>query len=134
MVARIAGMIWRIVYARYIMASVIALGVDLALFMILLNAGMPPVPASAAGYMTGLLAHWLASSRLVFARQTPCFVSRRRRQKLLFVASALVGLAVTGAIVGLGSKLGLDARLAKLGAIAVSFHLTYMLRRSVVFA
>ena len=134
MVAQIAGMIWRIVYARYVMASAIALGVDLSLFMILLNAGMPPVPASAAGYGTGLLAHWIISSRLVFARQSPCFVSRKRRQKLLFVASALVGLAVTGAIVGLGNRLGLDARLAKLGAIAVSFHLTYMLRRSVVFA
>ena len=50
------------------------------------------------------------------------------------LASALIGLAITSAIVGLGSYLGLDPRLAKLGAIAVSFQITYILRRSVVFA
>lgn len=135
MIARAASLVWRATYARYVAASAIALASDLALFMLLLNAGAHPVPASAIGYSAGLIIHWAISSRYVFGRGVPCpFVSRRRRQKLLFVASAMVGLAITSAIVGLGSHLGLDARLAKLCAIAVSFQTTYLLRRAVVFA
>ncbi len=134
MLARAITMVWRITYARYLMASVAALGADIMLFMLLLGLGIPPVPAAAAGYSFGLIVHWLASSRLVFAQQPARFISYRRRQKLLFFASAMIGLAITGAVVGLGSHLGLDPRLAKLGAIAISFQVTYMLRRSVVFA
>jgi len=134
MFARTANIVWRITYARYVMASAVALAADLALFMLLLNAGLQPVPASAAGYSFGLIIHWLASSRLVFARQGVPFISRRRRQKLLFIASAMIGLGITSAIVCIGSHLGLDPRLAKLGAIVVSFQATYLLRRAVVFA
>ena len=57
----------------------------------------------------------------------------RHRQKLLFVGSALVGLAITTAIVGVGTAMGLDPRLAKLAAILVSFQTTYLLRRHIVF-
>lgn len=135
MIARAASLVWRMTYARYVAASAIALAADLVLFMLLLNTGMAPVPASAIGYSAGLLIHWLISSRYVFGRGDTCqFISKRRRQKLLFVVSAMVGLAITSAIVGLGSHLGLDARLAKLCAIAVSFQTTYLLRRTVVFA
>jgi putative flippase GtrA len=135
MIARAASLVWRATYTRYVAASAIALASDLALFMLLLNAGMAPIPVSAIGYSAGLLVHWLISSRYVFSRGDNCpFVSKRRRQKLLFVASAMVGLAITSAIVGIGSHLGLDARLAKLCAIALSFQTTYLLRRTVVFA
>jgi len=135
MIARTASRVWRATYARYVAASAVALASDLALFMLFLNAGMHPIPAAATGYSAGLFVHWIISSRYVFGRGTICpFVSKRRRQKLLFVASAMVGLAITSAIVGLGSHLGLDARLAKLCAIAVSFQTTYLLRRAVVFA
>jgi len=134
MIARAASLIWRITYARYIMASVFALSADLALFMLLLTIDSAPVPASMAGYSLGLIVHWFISSRLVFTHQRALFVSRRRKQKMLFIASALVGLAITAAIVGLGSAFGLDPRLAKLAAIAVSFQTTYFLRRTMVFA
>ena len=133
MITRAASLVWRITYARYVMASASALGADLALFMLLLAMNMPPVPASISGYSLGLVVHWLISSRYVFV-QSCVFVSRRRRQKMLFVASALAGVAITATIVGLGTYLGLDPRLAKLGAIAVSFQTTYLLRRAVVFA
>ena len=52
----------------------------------------------------------------------------------MFVVSAFVGLGITTAIVGLGSRQGLDPRIAKAVAIAVSFQATYLLRRRVVFA
>ena len=100
----------------------------------LLDAGLAPVPASATGYCAGILVHWLISSRLVFADGAAARgTGERHRQKLLFVGSAIVGLAVTTAIVGGGSALGLDPRLAKLAAIVVSFQTTYLLRRHIVF-
>ncbi|PAL21560.1 GtrA family protein [Sphingopyxis sp. GW247-27LB] len=121
-------------WIAYLFASGLALGTDAGLFLLLLDGGLAPVAASALGYGTGILVHWLVSSRLVFADGIAARgTDERHRQKLLFVGSALVGLAVTTAIVGAGSALGLDARLAKLAAIVVSFQTTYLLRRHVVF-
>ena len=133
MIARAANLVWRITYARYIMASALALAADLSLFMSLLHLGIHAVPASMAGYCGGLVVHWIVSSRLVFARQA-ARGQQRNRQKALFVVSTLIGLALTSLIVGTGSHFGFDPRLAKLLAVAVSFQTTYMLRRSVVFA
>tara|TARA_B110001454_G_C12720076_1_gene434302 strand:- start:143 stop:544 length:402 start_codon:yes stop_codon:yes gene_type:complete len=133
MIARAANLVWRITYARYIMASALALAADLSLFMMLLKFSVHAVPASMAGYCGGLVVHWIVSSRLVFA-QKAARGNERNRQKALFVVSTLVGLAITSFIVGTGSHFGFDPRLAKLLAVAVSFQTTYMLRRSVVFA
>lgn len=121
-------------WLNYLLASVLALGSDAGLFLLLLDAGLSPVTASATGYCAGILVHWMVSSRLVFADGAAARgTGERHRQKLLFVGSALVGLAVTTAIVGGGSGLGLDPRLAKLAAIIVSFQTTYLLRRHIVF-
>ena len=121
-------------WLNYLLASVLALGSDAGLFLLLLDAGLSPVMASATGYCAGILVHWMVSSRLVFADGAAARgTDERHRQKLLFVGSALVGLAVTTAIVGGGSALGLDPRLAKLAAIVVSFQTTYLLRRHIVF-
>ena len=121
-------------WLNYLLASVLALGSDAGLFLLLLDAGLSPVSASATGYCAGILVHWVISSRLVFADGAAARgTGERHRQKLLFVGSALVGLAVTTAIVGGGSVLGLDPRLAKLVAIVVSFQTTYLLRRHIVF-
>lgn len=121
-------------WLNYLLASGLALGSDAGLFLLLLDAGLPPMAASAIGYCAGILVHWLVSSRLVFADGAAARgTGERHRQKLLFVGSALVGLAITTAIVGTGTALGLDPRLAKLAAIVVSFQATYMLRRHIVF-
>lgn len=133
MIARAAHLVWRITYARYIMASALALAADLSLFMALLKIGIHAIPASMAGYCGGLIVHWIISSRLVFANQA-LRGPQRTRQKALFAISTLIGLAITSLIVGTGSHFGFDPRLAKLVAVAVSFQTTYMLRRSVVFA
>ena len=53
---------------------------------------------------------------------------------MLFLASALVGLATTTAIVGGAAARSIDPRLAKLVAIGVSFQITWLLRQKLVFA
>lgn len=122
---------WR--YARYLVASAISLGVDLASFLLMLQINVRAVQASMLGYVSGLVVHWLLSSRLIFADKIQPTVNIWNRQKLLFVISALIGLAITAAMIECGLRLGINPGLSKLAAIAVSFHVTYILRRCLVF-
>lgn len=118
---------------RYLFASVGALAVDFGSFLALMALGVMTVPAAALGYSLGILAHWLMSSRAVFQDRVASSGTARSQQKALFVISALVGLALTTAIVGLGDRAGLDPRAAKLVAIGVSFVVTWVIRSKVVF-
>lgn len=122
------------VYLRYIGASAVSLGVDFAIFMVALSVGVPPALAAACGYMVGIVCHWLISSRMVFVGHVAEDSASRRNQQALFVLSALVGLGITTGIVGIGSRYGLDPRIAKGIAIVVSFQATYVIRKKVVFA
>ena len=122
------------IYVRYVAASGCALALDSATFLFLIALGVPPVAASGIGYSLGIAAHWLLSSRAVFADRVRSTETGRRAQVALFVLTALVGLALTMAIVGTGHALGLDARIAKLIAIGIAFQTTWLLRRHIVFA
>jgi putative flippase GtrA len=99
----------------------------------MLSTGMSPVAASAVGYSIGIAVHWILSSRKVFADQVASGGMERTRQKAMFVVSALLGLGVTTMIVGGASEAGLDPSLAKLVAIVISFTVTWLLRKRVVF-
>lgn len=118
---------------RYLLASVGALAVDMGTFLALLALGLWPASASALSYGLGIGAHWLMSSRAVFTGRVAARGQGRNRQKALFVGSALVGLALTTAIVWAGDAAGFDPRAAKLVAVAVSFAATWLLRSRVVF-
>jgi putative flippase GtrA len=118
---------------RYGLASAMALAVDMCLFLALLSAGMWAAAASVLGYGAGIVAHWLMSSRAVFTGKVAQRGAARAVQKALFVGSALIGLAVTFAIVWAGDAAGFDPRLAKLAAIGVSFAITWVLRSRMVF-
>jgi putative flippase GtrA len=121
-------------FLRYFVVSVGALATDMAIFLLLLSAGVSSVAASAIGYSVGILAHWILSSRKVFQdRVSQRGTTERTQQKAMFVMSALLGLATTIVIVGFGEWLGLDPRLAKLVAIGISFQLTYLLRNVLIF-
>lgn len=118
---------------RYGLASVGALAVDLVGFLALLALGAPAAAASAAGYALGIVTHWLLSSRAVFVDTVAERGRARTRQKALFVVSAMIGLVITTAVVGLADIAGTDPRIGKLAAIAISFSVTWMLRNRVVF-
>ena len=134
MVAAMLSLLRNWTYLRYILSSAGALAVDMSLFMALFHMGVFPAAASAMGYMSGIAAHWLLSSRAVFADNVAQRGRGRDRQKALFLGSALVGLAITTVTVGAGDLAGIDPRLAKLVAIAISFQATYLMRKKVVFA
>jgi putative flippase GtrA len=124
----------QLTFIRYTVVSIAALIADMCVFLALLKAGTPSTVAAAIGYTIGILAHWLLSSRKVFQdRVSERGTAERRQQKAMFVISALLGLAITMAIVGLGEALGLDPRIAKIMAIGTSFVLTYLLRNVVIF-
>ncbi len=121
-------------YARYIAVSGAALAIDMGVFLMLIEVGMTPAIASGLSYLVGMIAHWFLSSRLVFGAYLAQAGAGRGKQQGLFFASAIAGLSITMAIVGLGDGFGLDPRLAKLLAVAVSFNATYLMRRKIVFA
>ncbi len=122
-----------VLLVRYLAASVVALGCDLACFLLLLQAGAPPAPAAASGYCLGIAVHWLISSRKVFIGSVAATGPARTRQKVLFVGTAMIGLAVTTGLVAVTSALGVDPRAAKLLAVGASFIVTWLLRESLVF-
>lgn len=122
-----------IVLLRYLIASALALGVDMGAFLALLHLGLAATLAATLGYSLGIVAHWLLSSRAVFTQGVARRGPERTRQKALFVLSALLGLALTTLVVGFGTGLGIDPRLAKLAAIALSFTVTWLLRKTVIF-
>lgn len=124
----------RLVPGRYLAASGVALGFDMGSFMALLAIGVAAAPASALSYSLGILVHWFISSRAVFTAGVAERGPARTRQKALFVGSALIGLALTAGIVGLGDAIGVPPLLAKIAAVGVSFFTTWLLRARVVFA
>lgn len=121
-------------FTCYLGASIVALGVDMGCYLLLLRLGTMAMVAAALAYGLGVVAHWWMSSRAVFVGHLAAPGRDRLRQKALFAGSALIGLAATAAVVGLLAMLGVDARLAKLAAIAVSFALTWLARQRCVFA
>jgi putative flippase GtrA len=134
MLAKMSARLRRLLWARYLMASVIALAADLACFLLLVWLHLAAGAAAAIGYGLGILVHWLLSTRTVFAGGMDLEGADRLRGKALFVMSALVGLALTVTIVTLATMLGAPASLAKLLAILVSFQTTYVLRKRLVFS
>jgi putative flippase GtrA len=128
------NLLTRLTLLRYLAASAAALAVDMGSFLALLALGLAAAPAAALGYSAGIVAHWLFSSRAVFADSVAGRGPQRTRQKAMFVISALLGLGLTTLIVGTGTALGVDPRLAKLAAIGASFTLTWLLRSRLIFA
>lgn len=121
-------------YLRYITVSAIALGIDMGCFLLLIAGDAIPALASGISYLIGMAAHWFLSSRFVFGAYLAAAGAGRGKQQGLFFASALAGLSITMGIVGVGDWFGLDPRLAKLVAVAISFNATYLMRRKIVFA
>ena len=125
--------IWhRFTITRYLVASVIALAFDVALFASMVTLGVDPTMASALGYCAGIIVHWMVSANIVFTGKTRDGAALHV-QRVLFAGSALVGLAITVVTVELLGRAGLYAIAAKGVAVGVSFGAVYAMRKWGVF-
>lgn len=119
--------------SRYIAVSAAALVTDMGVFLTALYGGMDEVLAAVLGYCCGIQLHWLLSTRFVFARGVREKRAARFGQQAMFIASGLLGLMVTGAVVALGREFGIAPELSKLAAVGASFSLIWALRALVIF-
>ena len=125
--------IWhRFTITRYLVASVIALAFDVALFASMVTLGVDPTMASALGYCAGIIVHWMVSANIVFTGKTRDGAALHV-QRVLFAGSAMVGLAITVVTVELLGRAGLYAIAAKGVAVGVSFGAVYAMRKWGVF-
>ncbi|HWV12395.1 MAG TPA: GtrA family protein [Sphingobium sp.] len=120
----------RFTLVRYVLASLCALCGDMLLFLALLRIDVPPTLAGAVGYTGGLLLHWLISVRFVF----PSAAGPTNRQRLGFIVSAGVGIAVTTGLISALGAIDVAPAVAKLFAIPASFLSVYAIRKYGVFA
>jgi len=119
--------------ARYLGVSAVALGLDLSVYALALKASLAAAAAGALGYSGGLVVHYVLSAFWVF----PDPVGRRHSKATLakFVATGLLGLALTSGLIGTLTGAGLcGAYAAKIVAIAVSTVTVFAVRRAYVFA
>jgi putative flippase GtrA len=117
---------------RYLLASVVSLAFDVALFMVLVAFATDPGWASAAGYSAGIIVHWLISSSFVFPGKTRQGAALHL-QRIGFIGTAILGLGITVSIVSALTELGSLPVVAKGVAVAVSFFAVYLTRRFGVF-
>jgi putative flippase GtrA len=120
----------------YLAVSVVALGVDFAIYWLLLELFAKAFVPAAVGYAVGLVVHYLLASRLVFAarlkgrgiaEETPTFAK--------YAVTGIAGLAMTAAIVGIATDiLGWNAFWSKVLATGFAFVAVYLMRRYAVFA
>lgn len=118
---------------RYLVASAVALSCDSLTLLSLVHAGILSAGlAGAVSYGLGIGVHYVLSRKFVFE---PGWLHHRELAELAgFVASGLAGMALTVAILQVGSELhDLPVMLSKALAVGGSFVLTYLLRRRLVF-
>jgi len=117
---------------RYLLASIVSLAFDVALFMVLVAFLFDPGISSAIGYSAGILVHWLISSSFVFPGKTRDGAALQL-QRLGFIGTAVLGLGITVSIVSWLTDLGTLPVVAKGVAVFVSFFVVYLTRKFGVF-
>ena len=122
----------RLSITRYLLASIISLAFDVALFMVLVAFAMEAGISSAAGYTAGIVIHWLISSSFVFPGKAKKGAALQF-QRLGFLGTALLGLGITVTIVSWLTGLGAIPVVAKGAAVFVSFFAVYLTRKYGVF-
>lgn len=117
---------------RYLLASIVSLAFDVALFMVLVAFASDPGWASAGGYSVGIVVHWMISSTFVFPGKTR-MGGALQLQRIGFIGTAVLGLGITVSIVSGLTELGILPVVAKGAAVFVSFFAVYVTRKYGVF-
>jgi putative flippase GtrA len=122
-------------FAGYVAVSGSALCVDVAVYWTMLGFAKFAFVAAGAGYVCGVLFHYILSSRIVFR---DLFDKRGVVQEAptlaKFYAAGLSGLVVTACVVGvLADIMGVHPLLAKVAAAGCSFVVVFLSLRFFVF-
>ncbi len=119
--------------SRYAIVSVLALAADFSVFLGFNATFGLPTLAGVIGYSCGIVLHYFLSRNFVFNAMH----SHKSAHRLFseFVASGLIGLTATAAVIALAiTYLGLSAISAKILAVGASFVGVFLIRRTIVFA
>ena len=118
----------------YLVVSVAALALDLAVYWLLLGAFASATLPAAIGYSTGLVLHYWLASRLVFASRRDGGLAAEAPTFARYAATGIAGIFMTSAIVGVCSDvLGWSAMTAKLLATGCAFVAVFLARKFIVF-
>ena len=120
-------------FSRYAAVSALALALDFTVFLGLNGTIGHPTLAGVAGYACGILLHYQLSRHYVFDTGASAKSGHRRFGE--FVASGLIGLAVTAGVIAFATgMLGVSPLIAKVLAAGGSFLGVFAVRRTIVFA
>lgn len=120
----------------YLLVSVAALTLDLAVYSLLLASFASPTLPAAIGYSIGLVLHYLLASRFVFAaaRRDGRGLTSEAPTFAKYAATGIAGIAMTSAIVAIcADLLGWNALAAKLIATVFAFVAVFLARKFIVF-
>lgn len=122
-------------FIGYVAVSGCALCVDFSIYWALLSVAKYAFIAAAGGYVCGVLAHYLLSSRIVFAKRfNKRGVVEEAPTVVKFFAAGASGLVVTAIVVGvLADVMGVNPLLAKVAAAGCSFTVVFLSLRFFVF-
>lgn len=122
-------------FAGYVAVSGGALCVDVSIYWVLLRIAHFAFVAAAGGYVFGVLAHYMMSSRIIFRhRFDKRGVVEEAPTLAKFFAAGATGLVVTAIIVGvLADLMGFHPMLAKIVAAGCSFIVVFLSLRLFVF-
>lgn len=120
-------------FARYLAVSVLALGVDLAVFWALMASGdFEAVVAGAAGVLAGLVVHYTLSAFFVLADQETGKSHRRLISEHVLTGGA--GVLITSAVIfAMVDLAGLAPFAGKGVAVVITFVVVYIMRAGYVF-
>ena len=122
-------------FGGYVAVSGAAFVVDFSIYWSLLRVMKFAFVAAIGGYVCGVLAHYVMSSRIVFRnRFDKRGVAEEAPTLAKFFAAGASGLLVTAAVVGLlADVLGVHPLLAKVAAAGCSFIVVFLSLRLFVF-
>lgn len=122
-------------FAGYVAVSGAALCVDVSVYWLFLKVVHYAFVAATGGYVFGVLAHYLMSSRIIFRhRFDKRGVVEEAPTLAKFFAAGASGLIVTAIVVGvLADVIGVHPMLAKLAAAGCSFFVVFLSLRLFVF-
>ena len=122
-------------FAGYVAVSGAALCVDISIYWALLKVAHYAFVAAAGGYVFGVLAHYMMSSRFVFRhRFHKRGVVEEAPTVAKFFAAGASGLAVTAIVVGLmADVMGFHPMFAKIVAAGCSFIVVFLSLKIFVF-